>query len=125
MILCKKYGIILDNTELETPALLHAKTGAAFARELFGISDRVYEAIYWHTTGKPDMSLLEKIVYLADIIEPGRDFPGVDHLRELSYENLDKAMAEALRGSMEDVRRQGRIPHENSAKAYEYYAEIQ
>ena len=123
--LCEKYGIILDNTEKETPALLHSKTGAAFSREMFGISDEVYEAIYWHTTGKPDMTVLEKIVYLADIIEPGRDFPGVDRLRELSYIDLNEAMAEALKGSMEDVLSQGRTPHENSAKAYEWYAEYQ
>ena len=71
------------------------------------------------------MSLLEKIVYLADIIEPGRSFPGVEHLRELSYIDLNKAMAEALKGSMEDVIRQGRTPHENSARAYRWYAENQ
>ncbi len=125
LILCKKYGIILDNAERETPALLHAKTGAAFSKELFGVSDRVCEAIYWHTTGKPDMSILEKIVYLADIIEPGRDFPGVDELRELSYIDLDKAMAAALKSSIENIESQGRIPHENSVKAYRWYAENQ
>ena len=122
LILCSKYGIILDNTERESPALLHAVTGAPFARELFGIPDNVYSAIRWHTTGRPDMSLLEKIVYLADIIEPGRDFPGVETLRKLSYENIDKAMAAALKGSMEEVRSHGRIPHKNSAAAYEWYA---
>ena len=77
LILCGKYDIINDNLELKSPKLLHAKTGAALARDLFGVSDRVYEAIRWHTTGKPDMTLLEKIIYLADYIEPTRDFPGV------------------------------------------------
>ena len=57
--LCEKYGIINDNSELEAPKLLHAKTGAALARDLFGVSDTVYAAIRWHTTGKPDMSLFE------------------------------------------------------------------
>lgn len=56
--------------------LLHAKTGAAVARDIFGVKDAVYEAIRWHTTGKPDMTLLEKVIYLADYIEPNRDFPG-------------------------------------------------
>ena len=123
LIMCEKYGIILDNTEAESPALLHAKTGAALARELFGISKPVYDAIYWHTTGRPDMSLLEKIVYLADVIEPGRDFPGVERLRELSYTDIDKAMAEALLGSIEEVKSHGRTPHENSVEAYLWYAE--
>ena len=81
LILCGKYGIINDNLELGSPKLLHAKTGAALARDLFGVSDRVYNAIRWHTTGKPDMTLLEKIIYLADYIEPTRDFPGVEKLR--------------------------------------------
>lgn len=122
LILCDKYGIILDNTERESPALLHAMTGAAFARELFGIPDSVYEAIRWHTTAKPDMSILEKIVYLADMIEPGRDFPGVERLRKLSYEDINKAMAATLKGSMEEVRSHGRTAHEISAAAYEWYA---
>ncbi len=120
--LCDKYGIILDNTELCSPALLHARTGAEFAKEVFGISQEVYDAIRWHTTGKPDMSLLEKIIYLADVIEPSRDFPGVDRLRELSYTDIDAAMAYGLHSSIEEVKRQGRIPHENSEAAYLWYA---
>lgn len=120
--LCDKYGIILDNTELSSPALLHERTGAEFAKELFGISQQVYDAIRWHTTGKPDMTLLEKIIYLADVIEPSRDFPGVDKLRELSYTDINAAMAYGLHSSIEEVKRQGRIPHENSEAAYLWYA---
>lgn len=96
MNLCRKYAIICDTAETENPKLLHAKTGAALARDLFGVSDEIYEAIRWHTTGKPDMRTLEKIIYLADYIEPTRDFPGLDRLRELAYEDLDKAMALGL-----------------------------
>ena len=55
--------------------LLHAKTGAEIARDVFGVSDDVYEAIKWHTTGKADMTLLEKVIYLADYIEPNAGFP--------------------------------------------------
>ena len=80
--LCEKYGIINDNSELLNPKLLHAKTGAALARDLFGVSDTVYEAIRWHTTGKKDMSLFEKILYLADYIEPTRDFEGIDDVKQ-------------------------------------------
>ena len=120
--LCRKYAIICDTAETENPKLLHAKTGAALARDLFGVSDEIYEAIRWHTTGKPDMRTLEKIIYLADYIEPTRDFPGLDRLRELAYEDLDKAMALGLRMSLEDIRGQGIEPYKDTVEAYRWYS---
>ena len=122
LILCGKYGIINDNLELNSPKLLHAKTGAALARDLFGVSDRVYEAIRWHTTGKPDMTVLEKIIYLADYIEPTRDFPGVEKLRELCYEDIDEAMALGLSMSLEDIRSHGEEPYKDTVEACEWYS---
>ena len=122
LILCGKYGIINDNLELGSPKLLHAKTGAALARDLFGISDRVYNAIRWHTTGKPDMTLLEKIIYLADYIEPTRDFPGVEKLRELCYEDIDAAMALGLSMSLADIRSYGEEPYKDTVEACEWYS---
>ena len=113
--------MILAGLETENEKLLHAKTGAALAREMFGISDRVYEAIRWHTTGKPDMNLLEKIVYMADYIEPNRDFEGVEKLRELSYENLDEALTLGLEMSLEDIRSYGIEPFRDTVEAYEWY----
>jgi len=121
LLLCEKYGIILDNSEIENPALLHARTGAAMARELFGISDEIYEAIRWHTTGKPDMSTLEKIIYLADFTEPNRDFEGVDVLRELCFENLDEAMALGLSMSLGEIRARGAVPFGDTFEAYTWY----
>ena len=121
--LCEKYGIINDNSELEAPKLLHAKTGAAMARELFGVSDTVYEAIRWHTTGKPDMSLFEKILYLADYIEPTRDFEGIDELRELAFSNLDGAMVLGLGMTIDEIRRSGREPYVDTLDAYDWYKE--
>ena len=121
LILCGKYGIINDNLELGSPKLLHAKTGAALARDLFGVSDRVYNAIRWHTTGKPDMTLLEKIIYLADYIEPTRDFPGVEKLRELCYEDIDAAMALGLSMSLADIRSYGEEPYKDTVEACEWY----
>ena len=123
LILCEKYGIILDNAEKENPKLLHAITGAAKARDLFGVSEEIYEAIRWHTTGKPDMTTLEKIIYLADYIEPTRDFAGLDKLRALAYEDLDKAMALGLEMSLEEIRRQNVEPHRASLEAYLWYSE--
>ena len=121
LLLCEKYGIILDNYEKENPALLHARTGAALARDLFGISDEIYEAIRWHTTGKPDMTAMEKIIYLADFTEPTRDFEGVDVLRDLSFENLDEAMALGLSMSLGEIRARGDVPFRDTLEAYTWY----
>jgi len=121
--LCEKYAIICDSAERVTPKLLHAKTGAAVAKELFGVRDPVYEAIRWHTTGKADMTLLEKIIYLADYIEPTRDFPGVDALRELAYEDLDRAMLLGLQMTIEEVRSHGEEPYIDTITACAWYEE--
>ncbi len=119
--LCEKYGIMLDNAERENPALLHARTGAELARELFGVSDAVYDAIRWHTTGKPDMTVLEKIIYLADYTEPTRNFSGVEELRALCLEDLDRAMALGLKMSIEDLRERGKPIFHDTMDAYNWY----
>ena len=119
--LCEKYDIVCGKSELENEKLLHAITGAALSKDLFGTSEEITSAIRWHTTGKPDMTLLEKIIYMADYIEPTRDFPGVEKLRELAYEDLDKALVLGLSMSLEEVRSHGVEPHRNSIDAYEWY----
>ncbi len=101
--LCEKYDIILNQFERENPKLLHAKTGATIAKMVFGENDAVYRAIYWHTTGKADMTIPEKIIYLADYMEPNRDFSGVEEMRRLAYEDLDRAMLMGLRMSVEHL----------------------
>ena len=116
-----KYGISCDEAELNAPKLLHAKTGAELSRDLFGISDEIYSAIRYHTTGKPDMTLLEKIIYLADYIEPTRDFEGVDNLRNLAYKDLNACMTLGLEMSLEEVRGKGQEPYKDTKEAYEYY----
>ena len=121
LILCGKYGIICDNAELMNPVLLHAKTGAALSRELFGVSEEIYQAICWHTTGKPDMTTLEKIIYLADYIEPTRDFPGLEKLRDMAYKDLDSAMGLGLEMSLEDIRGHGIEPYKDTVEAYQWY----
>ena len=122
--LCEKYGIMLENAERENPALLHARTGAELARERFGVPDEVYNAIRWHTTGKPDMTTLEKILYLADYTEPTRDFPGVEKLRELCFKDLDKAMALGLKMSIEDLRERGKPIFHDTMDAYNWYKNL-
>lgn len=123
--LCEKYGIILDKDQKRDESLLHAITGAALARDLYGVSDEVYEAIRWHTTGKPDMTLLEKIIYMADYVEPTRDFPGVEKLRALAHKDLDRAMTLGLEMSLEDLKSRGIEIDGNTAEAYSWYSQQQ
>ena len=120
LILCKEYDIITDNIEKAEWKLLHAKTGAAVARDIFGVSDAVYSAINWHTTGKEDMSLLEKVIYMADYIEPTRNFEGVEALRAMSYQDLDQAMIMGLTMSVEDMTARGIRPHIKTMEALNF-----
>ena len=115
--LVEKYGIVLDDADIAAPQTLHALTGAWFSREHFGVPDNIFSAIEWHTTGRAGMTTLEKIVYLADFIEPTRDFPGVERVRISAFEDLDRAMIEALQMSMDVVVRRGAVPHPRSAEA--------
>lgn len=121
LILCEKYGIILDSAMLSSPQIIHAVTGAAMAADRFGVSEEISRAIRWHTTGKSDMTSLEKIIYLADIIEPSRDFEGVEELRELAYEDLDRAMAVSLERSIERIRMRGAEPYKDTIDACQWY----
>ena len=120
--ICEKYGIINDHDELASPRILHAKTGAAMAKDLFGVEDEVAEAIRWHCTGKPDMTMLEKIIWLADYIEPTRNFPGVDRIRKLAYEDIDEALAAALGMSLEHIRADGGEAYRDTVEAYHWYS---
>ena len=119
--LCEKYGIIPDELERENGKLLHAKTGAAVAKFEFGSDDEVVEAIRWHTTGRPNMTTLEKVLYMADYMEPTRDFPGVEELRRLAYEDLDRAMVLGFEMSLEDILSRGETPHKNTLAALQWY----
>ncbi len=121
LLLCDKYGIIIDIAVPGTDKTLHQITGAAVAEAEFGVSKKISDAIRWHTTGKPDMTTLEKIIYLADYIEPNRCFDGVEPMRVLSYENLDRAMERGLRMTMEDLSDRGAPILEISRSAYEWF----
>ena len=117
LALCEKYGIQLDELEQKTLKLLHSKTGAAVARDMFGVDDEIYSAIWYHTTGHADMSKLEKIIYLADYIEPSRDFPGVDGLRNVCYEDLDKGLLKGLEMTIEEMTAMGNPVHHATIEA--------
>ena len=115
--LCEHYGIQLDELEQQALKLLHAKTGAAIARDVFGVDDEIYRAIWWHTTGHADMTLLEKIIYLADYIEPTRDFPGVDALRQTCYRDLDEGLLMGLEMTIEEMTNMGNPVHHATVEA--------
>ena len=118
--LCRKYDIPLDDLERQAVKLLHAKTGACIARYVFGEPDEVYEAIFWHTTGKADMTLLDKVLYMADYIEPNRDFEGVDRLRELAYTDLDRAMLLGVDATIREMEERGYLIHTNTLNARQW-----
>ncbi|MBO4853959.1 MAG: nicotinate (nicotinamide) nucleotide adenylyltransferase [Oscillospiraceae bacterium] len=117
LALCRQYGIKLDRLEQGAVKLLHSKTGAAVARDVFGVSDEVYEAIRWHTTGKANMSLLEKVIYMADYIEPNRDFDGVEELRRRTYEDLDRGLLLGLTETIREMEQRGLPVHKNTLEA--------
>ena len=120
LALCERYGIVLDELEKKALKLLHAKTGAALARDVFGVDDEIYNAILWHTTGKPGMTVLEKVIYLADFIEPTRDFPGVDTLRRTVWEDLDYGLLMGLEMTVEEMQEMGSPIHVNTLTARDY-----
>ena len=115
--LCRQYGIPLDDVERKAGSLLHAKTGAEEARRVFGVDDEIYGAIRYHTTGMAHMSLLEKIIYLADYIEPSRDFPGVEKLRKACYEDLDKGLLKGLEMTIGKLEAEGGPIHHAAIEA--------
>ena len=120
--LCREYGIILHHAEDRFPPILHAITGAELAVRKFGVSGEVASAIRWHTTGKPDMTLLEKILYLADGIEPNRDYPGIEKLRTLAVTDIDAAMSMALAQSLAYIRERNEEPFAGTVEAADWYA---
>ena len=120
LALCAQYHIALDDLERRALKLLHAITAAAVAADRFGVCDAVRDAIRWHCTGRPDMSLLEKIVWLADYTEPTRDFPGVDELRRAVYDDLDRGLELGLRMSIEELEERGSPVHRDTREAWEF-----
>lgn len=99
--MAQSYGLEVTPSEAQTPQLLHGAVGYARAAEHFQFEDeQIRTACTYHTTGHPDMNLNDKIVYLADLIEPARDFPSVDLLRELAYEDIDQAVLFSAKHTM-------------------------
>lgn len=107
LTLCQAYGKMLSEFSRKYPKTLHALTGSLVAERIFGENSRVVSAIANHTTGKAGMNLLETIIYVADYMEPNRDFPGVDRLRELAFSDIQAALKLGLEMTMEHLKVQG------------------
>ena len=117
--LCERYGIVLDEVERNARKLLHAKTGAEIARSIYGMDDEIVNAIRFHTTGRAHMTLLEKIIYLADYIEPSREFPGVEELRAAVDADLDGGLKMAFEMTVREIEEQGVPIHRATREALE------
>jgi nicotinate-nucleotide adenylyltransferase len=107
LTLCSEYGTMLNDFSRRYPKTLHALTGSLVADRIFGEKEAVVNAIRHHTTGKANMSLLEKIIYIADYVEPNRTIAGVDQLRHLAFTDLDAALREGLQMTVSYLNEQG------------------
>ena len=120
---CRNSGMELTEGELQAPSIIHSRLGSRMAEEKFGVNDpEILSAIACHTTGKPDMSLLDKILYIADYIEPRRykikDLPAI---RRLAFEDLDQALFQIMEGTLRYLKDSGTYADIMTQNAYHYY----
>ena len=120
LTLCREYGTILDEFGYKYPKTLHALTGSLVADRIFGENEAVVSAICHHTTGKADMNLLETIIYVADYMEPCRNFPGVEKLRELAFSDITGALKLGLEMTLEHLKNLGDEVSPASREALEF-----
>ncbi len=120
---CEKYNISITEVERKNPSLIHAKLGAFLAMNKYGVTDMdVINAILNHTTGKPAMTLLEKIVFVADYIEPRRNkVPNLSEIRRLAFEDLDRAVCVILKSTLEYLETKNDVIDEMTVRTYEFY----
>lgn len=117
----QKIGYMADEIELLQPKLLHGIIGEDLAKSIYGVTDKeVLGAIRWHTTGKAGMSLLEKIVYVADYIEPLRYFEGIEEMRASAYENLDRCIVLCADSTIKFILKKGVLLHSKTVETRNY-----
>lgn len=123
--LCKEHQVEVTTSEQENKAILHAKAGAILAKIEYDITDAdILHAIAVHTTGEPSMNMLDKIIYIADYIEPGRDkAPNLEYIRTLAYQDLDDCMAQILHDTLNYLNARGGNIDPSTADAYAFYQE--
>ncbi|MBE6081273.1 MAG: HD domain-containing protein [Tissierellaceae bacterium] len=115
------FDIILDNVMEHNTDLIHGPLGAKIAEKVYDVHDKeILSAIYYHTTGKENMSLLEKIVYIADYIEPNRDFEGVERVRELAFVDLNESLIQSMDNTIKYIVDKKILIHLDTIKARNY-----
>lgn len=120
------FDIMLDEITVQNKELIHGPLGAKIAEFVYEIKDKeILDAIRYHTTGKENMSLLEKIIYIADYIEPNRNFPGVDWFRQYAYKNLDKCLRLSMDQTIKYLVEKGKLIHIDTIKARNYLISIE
>lgn len=121
--ICEKHNITVSEAEQRNPFLLHAKVGAYLATKKYHVEDNdILNAILYHTTGRPGMSLLEKIVYIADYIEPAREqAPNLEMIRKLAFHDVDQALIKILEDSLEYLKKSDKEIDPMTQKTYDYY----
>lgn len=120
------FDIMLDEITVQNKELIHGPLGAKIAECVYEIKDNeILDAIRYHTTGKENMSLLEKIIYIADYIEPNRNFPGVDWFRQYAYKNLDKCLRLSMDQTIKYLVEKGKLIHLDTIKARNYLISIE
>lgn len=122
---CERYQIKMSETERRLPGqLLHSKLGAVYARKKYEVTDEdILNAIKFHTTGRPAMSKLEKILFVADYIEPNREIiPNLDYIREVAYQDLDEAIKLITKQTLEYLNNMGYLIDPMTKETYEYYS---
>lgn len=125
--ICEENHIIISSVERENPTLLHAKLGALYASTKYEVTDpEIIHAIKIHTTGEPGMSLLDKIIFIADYIEPKRDKAAhLDEIRKLAFEDLDACMADILYDTLHYLNTKKGAIDPNTQLTYEYYKQYE
>lgn len=122
----EKRNIPITKCEYKNPDLLHAKLSAVYAKEKYDVQDKeILSAIAWHTTGHPGMTTLEKIIYIADYIEPNRNpLPEIDVIRKEAYQDLDTCLKHILSNTVKYLDKKGSTIDPITFETYEYYNNI-
>lgn len=122
LMLCRKFQIETDEiTRLQPEFLLHGPIGAKIAEFEYGINDgAVLNAIRFHTTGRENMGLLDKIIFVADAIEPNRNYPGVEEIRKIAFDDLDLAVLMSMDKTLAYILSNGNLIHPDTVNARNY-----
>jgi predicted HD superfamily hydrolase involved in NAD metabolism len=121
----KQSGIELSEAELAVPAILHAPLGAVVAKNVFGIKEKkILDAVRYHSLGRESMCLLEKIIYVADFIEPNRMYEEAKHVRKLAFENIDMAVLKEADYAIKFTIDRGKVIHTDTINARNYFLKL-